>query len=228
MIPPLIIQEASARGIDILAVTDHNASGNIRAMIKAASGSSITVLPGMELQTKEEVHLLCIFETLYDIDAWQRFVDSRLPAFANQVDYFGEQFLVDETGDFLGREERLLIVSADISIDEAIRHISSLGGLAIPAHVDRPAFGLIANLGFLPEGVPVEAVEISRHLEPSQTVQKYPQLAGIPQLVGGDAHRLDELLGMNEFWMEAPTLAEIHLGLAGREGRTFQLRNRIS
>ena len=149
MIPPLILQEARSRGIDVLAVTDHNASGNIRAMVNAARGTGITILPGMELQTKEEVHLLCIFETMVQMDTWQSFIDSRLPALRNQVDYFGEQFLVDETGEFLGNEERLLIVSADISIDEAIQRISELGGLAIPAHVDRPAFGLIANLGFL-------------------------------------------------------------------------------
>jgi hypothetical protein len=228
MIPPLILQEASARGIDILAVTDHNASGNVYAMMKAAIGSGITVFPGMELQTKEEVHLLCIFETMYDMDAWQTFVDSRLPALPNQVDYFGEQFLVDETGDFQGREARLLIASADISIDEAIQRVSQVGGLAIPAHVDRPAFGLIANLGFLPEGILVEAVEISRHLVPTQTVQKYPQLAGIPLLVGGDAHRLDELLGLNEIMMEAPTLPEIRLGLAGKGGRSLQLRHSVS
>ncbi|MDD5369708.1 MAG: PHP domain-containing protein [Anaerolineaceae bacterium] len=225
MIPPLILHEASTRGIDILAVTDHNASGNVGAMLTAARGSGITILPGMELQTKEEVHLLCIFDTLAAMDSWQAIVDKRLPLLTNQVDYFGEQFLVDETGDFIERVKRLLIVSADISIDEAILSVSQMGGLAIPAHVDRPAFGLIANLGFLPEGIPVEAVEISRHLAPSQAVSKYPQLSGTPLLVGGDAHRLDELLGLNEFWLESPTLAEIRLGLAGKGGRSLRIRN---
>jgi PHP family Zn ribbon phosphoesterase len=224
MIPPLIVSEALDRGIDLLAITDHNASANVAAVQQAAAGSGIVILPGMELQTREEVHLLCLFQELAELEGWQQRVDERMPKIANRPDYFGEQFVVDATGDFIRLEERLLLTSAEISLDEAIAEIHRRGGLAIPAHVDRKAFGLIANLGFLPDGVTVEAVEFSRHFDPTRADQIYPQLRGIPYIQSGDVHRLDEFIGVNEFELEAPTLAEIRLAFAGTGGRGLHVR----
>jgi predicted metal-dependent phosphoesterase TrpH len=223
MIPPLIVQEALERGIHLLAITDHNATGNISSVMQAAQGTGLTILPGMELQTQEEVHLLCLFPGLEQTLCFQKIIDSRLPALRNQVDYFGEQFLVDATGDFLGREERLLLVSADISLDEAVREVNGLSGMAIPAHIDRKAFGLIANLGFIPPDLSVSALEVSRHLTPQEACRRYPEAANFAVLRGGDAHRLEELLGANLFSLRAPTLEEIRLALAGRDGRGYSV-----
>jgi hypothetical protein len=223
MIPPLIVQVALEHGIQIIAITDHNATGNVSAVQKAAQGSGLVVLPGMELQTKEEVHLLCLFQNNYDMESWQSIIDARLPKIDNLIDYFGEQFLVDETGDFLGREKRLLLTSADISIDEAILTVDALGGLAIPAHVDRKSFGLFANLGMFPAGVPIEAAEISRHLDPAQACVRFPQLEGRALVQGGDVHRLEEFLGVNEFLIERPTLDEIRLAFARQGGRNLRI-----
>ena len=219
MIPPLIVQEALSRGIELIAITDHNASANVPAVQAAAAGRGLVVLPGMELQTKEEVHVLCLFDRLAQLAAWQSVVDRLLPALENRPDFFGEQFVVDETGEFIRREERLLLNSVDITFEQTIIQVNALGGLAIPAHVDRPAFGLLANLGLVPEDAPVEAVEVSRHVPPAEAVQRFPQLQGYPILQGGDAHRLDELLGANEFSVQEPTLAEIRLALHGQAGR---------
>jgi len=223
MIPPLIVRTAIERGIHIIAVTDHNASANVAAVQQAAEGSTLTVLPGMELQTREEVHVLCLFDTLDQLTAWQAVVDAHLPDMENNIEYFGEQFVVDHTGEFIRRETRLLITSANLSLTQAIVGVTELGGLAVPAHVDRTAFGLIAILGFVPTDVPIKALEISRHLRPDTAVQKYPQLDGMPLLRGGDAHRLDEFLGANVFRLEAPTLAELGLALEGREGRSLRV-----
>lgn len=224
MIPPLIVSEALDLGIELIAITDHNASANVRAVQEAAKGTGLVVLPGMELQTREEVHLLCLFQDTADLEAWQSVVDAQMPAIDNRPDYFGEQFIVDATGDFLAREQRLLLTSAEISLDEAILEVTRRGGLAIPAHVDRKAFGLIANLGFLPQGVPIEAIEISRRLDPAQADQVYPQIRGVPRIQSGDVHRLEEFLGVNEFCLAAPTLAEIRLALAQSGGRTLKIR----
>jgi predicted metal-dependent phosphoesterase TrpH len=87
MIPPLIVQEALERGIRLIAITDHNATGNIRAVMEAAQGTDLTVLPGMELQTREEVHLLCLFETLEQAETWQKVVDVALPERSNKPDF---------------------------------------------------------------------------------------------------------------------------------------------
>jgi PHP family Zn ribbon phosphoesterase len=225
MIPPLIVEEALHLGINLLGITDHNATGNLLSMIKAAQGTGLTVLPGMELQTKEEVHLLCLFQELDDALAWGSFVSSRLPPLKNKPNFFGEQFIVDETGEYRSTEEQLLIVSADISLDDAVVEVHHRGGLAFPAHVDRKAFGLIANLGFLPPEIQVDALEISRRLSPQRAVQLYPQLNGYPLLQGGDAHRLDELLGANQLELATPTIQEIRLALSDPQGCKVQIVN---
>jgi len=219
MIPPLIVQEALERGIRLIAITDHNATGNIGAVMEAARGTELTVLPGMELQTREEVHLLCLFDKIEQAETWQKVVDSILPDRPNNPNFFGEQFIVDASGDFVRREERLLIVSAEIGLDEAAEQVHALGGFAIPAHVDRKAFSLIANLGLVPPGF--EALEISRHLKPTEAEVRYPQIRGYPLIQSGDVHRLEEFLGTCEFQMEAPTLDEIRMALKGTAGREF-------
>jgi PHP family Zn ribbon phosphoesterase len=223
MIPPLIVEAAVERGIQILAICDHNASGNIASVQKAAAGKNLTVLPGMELQTKEEVHLVCLFDTLDQIATWQARVDGALPRMRNKPQFFGEQYLVDETGDFVANEERLLAVSANISLEEAVHEVSALGGIAIPAHVDRRTNGLIANLGFIPPNLEVAALEISRHTTPTAARRTFPQLGDHPLVQNGDAHRLTEMLGANEFLMEAPTTAEIGMALKNLQGRSHRI-----
>jgi 3',5'-nucleoside bisphosphate phosphatase len=219
MIPPLIVQEALEHDIRLIAITDHNATGNIRAVMEAAQGTDLTVLPGMELQTHEEVHLLCLFETIKQAETWQKVVDKILPDRPNNPEFFGEQFIVDASGEFIRREERLLIVSADIELDEAAAQVHALGGFAIPAHVDRKAFSLIANLGLIPPGF--EALEISRHLKPDEAAVRYPQLRGYPLIQSGDVHRLEEFLGVCEFQIKAPTLGEIRMALKGTSERSL-------
>ena len=226
MIPPLIVQEALDQGINLIAVTDHNSGANVAAVQKAALNSGLVVLPGMELQTREEVHLLCLFDTLDQLDALQNLVDRTLPILENNIEYFGEQFVVDETGDFIRRENRLLLTSADLSIEAAFSFVNRLGGLVIPAHVDRKAFGLIANLGFIPPELPVEAVEISRHLAASQAYQVFPQLSPYPLIQSGDVHRLEEFLGVNEFQLAAPSISEIRLAFKKQENRSHAIRSK--
>lgn len=193
MIPPLIVQTALKNGLRLLAVTDHNSSANARAVIEAARGTELSVLPGMELQTREEVHLLCLFDTLQQSEAWQKIVEAALPNLANKPDFFGEQFIVDATGDFLRREERLLLNSTRLTLAEAARHVTALGGLAIPAHVDRPANGLIPLLGLIPPGF--AALEISRHLSPAAAREKFPQLREQVLIQNGDVHYQNDFLG---------------------------------
>ena len=222
MIPPLIVEEALAQGIQLLAVTDHNASANAVAVINAAQDSGLYVLPGMELQTLEEVHLLCLFDTLEQLDSWQKVVDDALPDVPNNIEYFGEQFVVDEQGEFIRREERLLLNSAEISLEHASEQVRALGGLAIPAHINRKANGLIEVLGLIPPGF--EALEISRHISPQAARKQYPQIGATPLLQSGDVHLLDGFLGATEFELAAPSIAEIRLALKGLDGRKMWLR----
>jgi len=217
MIPPLIVREALQLGLSLIAITDHNATANIAAVMQAAKGTGLVVLPGMELQTREEVHLLCLFDTLEQAAEWQSRVDSLLPDTPNNIEFFGEQFVVDATGEFIRREERLLINSVALGLETAAGLVRSLGGLAIPAHVDRKANGLLANLGLVPPGFDV--LEISRHLTPPEAVEKFPQLRGYPLIQSGDVHLLDGFLGSVKLEMEKPCIAEIVKAVKGLNER---------
>lgn len=221
MIPPLIVQEALSNGINLIAISDHNTSGNVNSVQKAAQGTGLVVLPGMEVQTREEVHVLCLFDTIEQSDAWQKIVYDKLPDIENKPDFFGEQFVVDETGDFIRREERLLINSIDLSFEEAGKYVTDLGGLFIPAHIDRKAFGLIANLGLVPDGVDIKALEISRRLKPHEAYQAYPQIRGYPLIQNGDVHYINEFLGSMEITLEEPNIGELMEAILQENGRSL-------
>ncbi len=223
MLPPLIVQEALDHGIQIIAITDHNASANIAAVQQAALGTGLIVLPGMELQTQEEIHVLCLFDTLEQITNLQKTVDRLLPPIQNDPEHFGMQLIVDADGEFIATEDRLLLSSVQISISEAYHLVTRLEGLFIPAHINRKAYGLIEVLGFVPDDLPIEALEISRHIKPADVPHKFPQVTGYPLLQNGDVHRLEEFLGVNHFHMAAPTIREMQLAIHSQEGRNMSI-----
>jgi hypothetical protein len=230
MIPPLIVDEALACGLGLIAIADHNASANVAAVQRAAAGTPLTVLPGMELQTIEDVHLLCLFDTLAQLSHWQSIVDAHLPAIENTVEVFGEQLVVDERGEFLRRESRLLSTAASIPLKRAISEVGGLGGLAIPAHVDRPHNSLLANLGFVPRDAGIEALEISHNITPQIARGRFPELATgrYPLIQSGDVHHLDGFCTSTVFVLGAPTIQEIRLALAGRAGRSVRICSRAA
>lgn len=223
MLPPLIVQEAINNGIQIIAITDHNATANIAAVQQAAAGTGLIVLPGMEIQTREEVHVLCLFDSLEQAAELQMVVDRLLPAMPNDPEHFGVQLIVDAAGELVSQEERLLLTSVDISLSEVFRTVTDLEGLFIPAHVNRKAYGLIEVLGFVPFDLPVEVLEISRHIKPADVPYKFPQIKRYPLIQNGDVHRLDEFLGVNHFHIAAPTIAEIRQAISNQEGRSMSI-----
>jgi PHP family Zn ribbon phosphoesterase len=220
MIPPLIVQSALEKKIDLIAITDHNASANVRAVQQAADGTRLTVLPGMEVQSREDVHLLTLFETMDVLEIWQAQVDDALPNLPNDTDYFGEQFLVDETGDFIRSEPRLLLNSTDFSIDEIFRRVTGLGGIVIPAHVERSSYGLFPSLGLISDEWKVLALEISRHTTPDKVAVTFPATRRYPLIQSGDVHRLDEFLGTTVFTLNSPTLMEMRMAFNTIDGRS--------
>ena len=226
MIPPLIVQNALEHKLDLIAITDHNASANVRAVQKAAQGTGLTVLPGMEVQSREEVHLLTLFEDLQALEAWQRQIDQALPDLQNQPGFFGEQFVVDETGDFIRSETRLLLVSTGFSIDEIFERVDALGGLVIPAHVERFSFGLFPTLGLISETWKMLALEISRHITPERAMEMYPVLRDYELVQDGDVHQLDDFLGTTIFSLESASLAEMRLAFRHMDGRNLYIEKR--
>jgi 3',5'-nucleoside bisphosphate phosphatase len=222
MIPPLIIEEALAKNINLIAVTDHNAIDNINAVIEAAAGTGISILPGIELQTREEIHSLCLFDTLEQVILFFNQINNTFPDIKNNSEFFGEQFVVDATGEFIKREERLLITSSSLTLKEAWEKVDFYGGLLIPAHVNRTAFGLLPVLGMIPTDINLQIIEISRHLSFLQAIDQYPQLSNYNLIQGGDAHTLEDIQGWNQFSILEPTLNEIILAVNGQQGRSYK------
>jgi predicted metal-dependent phosphoesterase TrpH len=130
MIPPFIIKRAQDLGLGAIAVTDHNTAENVEAVQRAAAGSGVAVIPGMELQTREEVHIVCLFDRLEQVLAWQETVYAHLPPLTNREEFFGAQFVVDETGDFICMNERLLLTSTSLSVEEAVSGGAGAGRVA--------------------------------------------------------------------------------------------------
>ncbi len=223
MIPPLIVRRALELGLDLIAVTDHNATHNIEAMQRAAAATPLIVWPGMEVQTREEVHLLCLFDHNAAAFAWQRRVDDALPARLNEAEHFGAQFVVDENGEFIREHTPLLLTSTAFSMEEVVTQVNALGGLVIPCHVDRPSFSLLANLGFVPPQLDVPALEISARLTVAQARAQFPMLGRWPLVQDGDAHRLSEMIARTRVSLAAPTIQELRLALRSPERCTINI-----
>ncbi len=221
MIPPLIVDESLSKGLAVIAITDHNASGNAGAVMEAAQGRGLTVLPGMELQTREEVELLCLFDTLTQVQRWQAQVDRWLPPLENDAEHFGPQYLVDAAGDFVAEDTQMRQMPALVGVEEAARAVHRLGGLVIPAHVDRLSKGLFPVLGLWPPGLEADAVEVSPNIRPRQARAQFLTLPPIPIISDSDAHWLDWIGHVvTVFELAAPpSIAELRKAFLGRGGR---------
>lgn len=216
MAPKDIVRRAREEGLDIIGITDHNTGKNVGAVLQAAEGFSVSVMPGMEVQTIEEVHVLTFFETLDDLRTWDGMVYEALPDIANNPDYFGDQPIVNADGEIVGFEEKLLLNSLQMTLEQVFREVGRIGGYCIPAHIDKDAFGLIRHLGLIPRNLNIAVVEV-------QDLQQAPQLAdlkGLQLIASSDAHFLAEV-GARRFdlLMEEATFLEITMALEGKEGR---------
>ncbi|MBT9167492.1 MAG: hypothetical protein DDT19_00830 [Syntrophomonadaceae bacterium] len=220
MTPQGIIHRAEALGIKLIAVTDHNSAENVPSLVKASLGGKVLVLPGMEVQTREEVHLICLFEKTDLAVAWQEKVYAHLPSALNNERLFGTQWLFDSSDRRVGSLDRLLLTSTSLSLEEVIEGVSIIGGICIPAHVDRPSYSLISNLGFIPQNLQVAALELSPKCRPASFRKLHPEAAGINVVISSDAHWL-EAMGPPQTCLRLKELTwqEIKLALAGAEGR---------
>jgi hypothetical protein len=183
MIPPLVVARCRERGLDLLGVADHNSAGNAQAILEAAADTGLVVKPGLEVETRESVHLLCLFDHLEQALAMQALVYDHLPSLSlpSGSHSFGDQFLLDREGTFVGYERKPLFAATDLSAEEVAAAVRQRGGLALGAHADRRAHGLLAVLGFIPPGLCLDGLECG----PGGLVRG--------RVASSDAHRLDEI-----------------------------------
>lgn len=190
MTPNNIVNMSKIKELDVIAITDHNSCKNIEACMKVGNEIGLLVIPGMELQTKEEVHSVCLFKDLEKALDFQEIVYKKLPNLKNKPSLFGNQIIYNENDEEIGKEEIMLLSSCDITLDEAYKKVKELGGVVIPSHVDKDAYSIISNLGFIPDYLDIKAVEYINY----DKINKYIKLGMIkPDLKlikSSDAHNL--------------------------------------
>ena len=188
MTPNNIVNMSCLLGLDMIALTDHNTAGNVRAVCKAAEGK-IKVVPGIEVTTAEEVHTVCYFPTVEAAEDMGEFLKKNMQGIKNRPEIFGRQLFMDHNDEITGEEEALLVSAVNLDIYEVEKATHERGGMFVPAHIDRSSYSVLANLGFLPPDLKVDAVEITE-----SGLEKY---AGIydeyPILTSSDAHYLENI-----------------------------------
>lgn len=195
MTPNNIVNMAAVLGLSCIAVSDHNTVGNARAAMLAGEKVGVRVLPGMEVETEEEVHILTVYPDLESASFVAKMVYENLPDIKNRPEIFGEQRFIDEFDNVLGLEEKLLISPSQISINKLFSYVSEAGGLFIPAHVDRHSYSVLTNLGFIPDDLDIKYIELSKTVSDiSDYINNRPDLAKYKVLQSSDAHNLESLV----------------------------------
>lgn len=223
MSPKKIIEKSLEKNLDIIGICDHNSAENVEAVIKAGEGKNLRVVPGMEICSKEEVHILSVFETTKQVLLMQEYIYAGLPG-KNSPDKFGYQVVADENDEVAGENQRLLIGATNLKLKEIVDKIHFLNGLCIASHVDRPVFGIISQLGFIPPDLPLDGVEISWRMAPSEAIKQMPDIKKFPFIVSSDAHFPADIgKAVTRFFMAEPTIDEIRLALTGKDGRMIEV-----
>ncbi|NLY90774.1 MAG: PHP domain-containing protein [Firmicutes bacterium] len=216
MVPELIFSQALKNQVKVLAITDHNSTGNLPAFLRCCP-PEIWVIPGMEVQTKEEIHLICLFPGLEPAMEWGRTVRALLPPVRNEKGYFGPQIILDERGKISGEEELLLLNSIGLSLEETVVQVRNLGGIIYPAHIDRPAFSINSQIGFIPATLEFRVLEISARTSWEQTSRQHP---GYTLVQASDAHYLPQIgVKTSTLQMAGLDWDELLLALNRQEGR---------
>jgi PHP family Zn ribbon phosphoesterase len=214
MSPRNVISAAKQHGLDIVGICDHNSCENVPGAKKSAAREGLHVIGGMEITSAEEVHLLALFDHDAALLAMQDIVYAHLPGL-NDERRFGDQVVANEDDEVLGFNEKLLIGATELSLEEIVANIHALNGLAVAAHIDREGFGILGQLGFIPPGLPLDAVEVSRH----GNITDYTALS-FPIIRSSDAHQLDKIgMSVTQFLMKDVTLVELKKALTGKDGR---------
>ena len=193
MTPYNLVNMAKIMGLDLIALTDHNSALNCPGALDAAKEAGITVVPGMELTTSEEVHMVCLFPELENALEFSEYVSRNMPKIKNRLDIFGEQLEMDHLDGVKSEQEYLLSLASFISIGSAQTAVQDFGGICYPAHIDRPSFSLISNLGGFPQDVCFKNAELSRFADESRLCAEHPSLCGMRRIRASDAHCLENV-----------------------------------
>lgn len=218
MTPPAIVRLARGKGLGLIAICDHNTAGNAAA-VKEAAGTALAVVAGIEITTAEEAHVVGLFPDCASAEAAAGEVLETLPMRRGRTGRFGRQVILDAEGRRRGLEKRMLAAASGLALGAAVGLIKHHGGVAVAAHVDRPSFSVMSQLGVFPAEAGFDAVEVSAFW------RKSPRLAGfeawgLPLIASSDSHSPDEVgSAWSVLTAEAATFEELARALHGGGGR---------
>lgn len=209
MTPNNIVNMAALSGLSAIAISDHNTVGNVRSAMKVGKECGIEVIAGMEIETAEEVHILTLYPRIEAAEEAAKTIYKSLPDIKNRPDIFGEQVFMDEEDNICGYEEKLLISPSSLSINEVFDLVKSVGGIFIPAHVDRHSYSVLTNLGFIPDDIDIRHIEVSKSTaDLSAYLASRPELSKYKIFRNSDAHYLQDI-SMAEAGLDAESVYDI-------------------
>ena len=218
MSPRNIIKIAKQSGLDIIGICDHNSCDNVIYVQKSAKNMDISVIGGMEITSREEVHILALFDTEETLFAMQKIIYENLPG-KNDERMYGDQVVVNEKNEVIAFNERLLIGATELSVEYIVDKIHEFNGLAIASHADRDSFSIISQLGFVPEGLPIDALEVSK----KEKIDNFKAMS-LPLVTFSDAHQPNDIgKQFTIFTMEQINIIELKKSIIGEDGRRIEL-----
>jgi hypothetical protein len=219
MHPSAIARAAADAGLDGIVICDHNAADNVAAVGRAARAAGCVALPGIEITTEEEVHLVALLPDAAAAGVLHARVAAALPG-RNAPAAFGEQVIADEHGDVLGFNDSLLAGATAWTVRRAADEIHRVGGLAVAAHADRERFGIVGQLGFVPPGLPLDAIEVSAATAYDAGRRRYADPLALPAITGSDAHEPGAIgRALTFLHLDRAETAEVHRAIRAERGR---------
>ena len=219
MHPSAIVREAVEAGLDGVVICDHHAADNVTAVGRAARAAGCVAVPGMEITTEEEVHVVALLPDASAAGALQSRVDAALPG-RNDPDVFGLQVIADEHAGVLGFNPSLLAGATAWSLDRTVHEIHRVGGLAIAAHVERERFGMVGQLGFIPPDLALDAIEVSAATAFDAGRRRFANPLGLPAVTGSDAHAPGAIgRALTYLHLDHAEAAEVHRAIRAEGGR---------
>ncbi len=193
MTPYNLVNMAKIFGYDIIALTDHNTCDNCESAIKVGESIGLTVVPGMELCTSEEIHCVCLLPDIDSAKAFSDYVKGTMPPIKNKEHIFGSQLLMDTADGIIGSEDILLLTASCISVDDLPEIIAGYGGICYPAHIDRDSYSIISALGDFPPDLEVSCFELTPYGDEAEHRSRYPATKDKLLIRSSDAHCLENM-----------------------------------
>ncbi len=222
MSPALIVDKSCEKKLDIIAVTDHNSIENAQTAMTLGRRNGLVVFPSMEICSVEEVHILALFDNINDAEEMQAFIYKNLEG-ENNPDVFGYQVVANENDEVVTQNQRLLIGATKLNLRSIVEKVAETGGISIAAHIDKTAFSILGQLGFIPPDLRLDAVEVSFREKPEEASGKFMLGDKLPCITSSDSHFPEEIGRVStKFFMAAPTIKEMKKALKKEDGRYLQ------